>query len=383
MIKPNLCDYSDAYILVTGDIIAQGGNVYTKVAFKNCAPFTRCVTHINDEHVETAENLDIIMPMYNLLEYSDNYESSGSLWQFKRDERNLDNNGNIADVNTADSSPFKYKSSFIEIVNVAIIIGPLKYLSNFFRSLQMPLINCKIHLELNWTKSSVMSTAPDDNNRATTFQITSTKLYVSVVTLSTENSSKIIKQLNKGSERSVHWNEYKSKVETKPADGQDVTRFLLDSPFQGVNRLLVLAFHNTNNGPNRVQRNSQKKYFLRRVNVTKYNASIDGRNFYDQPIDDQIKKYDEIRKIAVGRGDDYTTECLLDYQYFLKHYQLITVDLSKQKKLDADQRAIQQIEFYGMLGTNSKVCTVLEKSKETVLEFYKETAKVLKEYING
>ena len=116
-----------------------------------------------------------------------------------------------------------------------------------------------------------------------------------------------------------------------------------------------------------VKETVKKNYFLPRVNITKYNVSIDGRNFYDQPIDDQIKKYDEIRKIAVGRGDDYTTGCMLDYQYFLKHYQLIAVDLSKQKELDADPRTIQQIEFYGMLGTNSQMSTVLQKSKETVL----------------
>ena len=87
--------------------------------------------------------------------------------------------------------------------------------------------------------------------------------------------------------------------------------------------------------------------------------------------------YDEIRKIATGKGENYTRGCLLDYQYFKDHYQLIAVDLSKQKDLDADPRAIQQIEFYGKLETNSQVCTVLEKSKETILEFYKGTAKVL------
>ena len=87
VIKPNLCDYSDAYVLVTGDIAILVGNANTNFVFKNCAPFTRFVTHTNDEHAETAENLDIIMPMYNLLEHSDNYaDSSGSLWQFKRDE---------------------------------------------------------------------------------------------------------------------------------------------------------------------------------------------------------------------------------------------------------------------------------------------------------
>ena len=115
---------------------------------------------------------------------------------------------------------------------------------------------------------------------------------------------------------------------------------------------------NTNN---RVLRSSHTKYFPPRVNITDYNVLIDRRNFYDQPINDQIKKYDEIRKIATGQGDDYTRGCLLDYQYFKDHYQLLAIDLSKQKGLDADPRAIQQIEFYGILGTDSQVCTILEK----------------------
>ena len=81
VIKTSFCDYSYAYILVTRDITATGGNENTKVSFKNCAPFKRCLTHINDEHIDTAENLDIIMPMYNLIQYSDNYShTSGSLW---------------------------------------------------------------------------------------------------------------------------------------------------------------------------------------------------------------------------------------------------------------------------------------------------------------
>ena len=88
VIKSNPCDYSDAYILARGDIAAVEDDQNTPITFKNCAPFRRCVTHIDDEHVETAKNLDIIMPMYNLLEYSDNYaDSSGSLWQFKKDKK--------------------------------------------------------------------------------------------------------------------------------------------------------------------------------------------------------------------------------------------------------------------------------------------------------
>ena len=140
-----------------------------------------------------------------------------------------------------------------------------------------------------------------------------------------------------------------------------------------MNRLFVLAFNNTNNNDNKVERDSHRKYFLPRVNIINYNVLIDGRNFFDQPINDQIKKYDEIRKIATRKRDDYTTGCLLDYQYFKDHYQLIAVNLSLQKELDADPRSTQKIEFYDMLNTNSQVCTVLEKSKETVLEFYKET----------
>ena len=113
VIKSNLCDYSDAYILVTGDITATGGDANTKVAFKNCAPFTKCVTHINDEDVGSAENLDVAMAMYNLIEYSDNYsDTSGSLWQFKRDEQIM-NNGISVDATINNLKSFKYKSSFL------------------------------------------------------------------------------------------------------------------------------------------------------------------------------------------------------------------------------------------------------------------------------
>ena len=169
--------------------------------------------NINDEHVKTAESLDIIIPMYNLVEYPGNYaDSSGSLWRFKRDELNVATN---LDVTTTDNSTsFKYKSSLFEsptaagVLNGVKIVVPLKQVSNFFRSLEIPLINCKIHLELNWTKSCVISTAPDNNNKIT-FQITSTRLYVPIVTLLTNDNVNLTKQINEGFKRSVYWNEYK------------------------------------------------------------------------------------------------------------------------------------------------------------------------------
>ena len=133
----------------------------------------------------------------------------------------------------------------------------------------------------------------------------------------------------------------------------------------------------TENGNNSVERNSHQKYFLPRVNITKYNVLIDGRNFYDQPISDQIRKYDEVKMVALVKGEDYTTGCLLDYSYYKNNYQVLACDLSKQKDLDANPRAIQQLEFCFMLNTNAQILTVLEKSIETVLEFYKGRAKVL------
>ena len=187
VLKPNLCDYADAYILDDGTIRAVNAvNNNTRLALKNGAPFTKCNLEINDEHVDTAENLYIVMPMYNLIEYSDNYQdSSATLYQYKRDEppANLDNN-----LATNTSSSFKYKVNLLGNPDVANnvarrdvkIVVPLKCLTNFFRSLEMPLINCKIKLNLTWKKECVLSTDDDvaapnlDNNPV--FIINDTKL---------------------------------------------------------------------------------------------------------------------------------------------------------------------------------------------------------------
>ena len=364
VIKPNLCDYSDAYTLVIGNIQNKPAN--SVVAFKNCAPFRTCDVIINDEHVEKAEDLDIVMPMYNLLEYSDNYQdSTGSLYQFKRDEPPDDN-----------ATSLVYKSKLIKgtddnnVNNVKLVV-PLKYISNFFRSLESPLVNCKIDLELTWHKDCMISSANAAAGQVVSFMITNTKLYVPVVTLSIKDNTNLTKQLNEGFKRTIYWNKYVSKP--FPETPHKKTRFALDATFQGVNRLFVLAFEDTradeaadalaprNLVAKRVIRDSYRKYFVPRVDITSYNVLIDGRNFYDQPINDSIRKYDESRKIATGKEDNYATGCLLDYDYFKKNYELIAVDLSKQREIDAYLRAIQQIEFIGMLKTRSNVFTILEK----------------------
>ena len=130
--------------------------------------------------------------------------------------------------------------------------------------------------------------------------------------------------------------------------------------------MFVLAYNNTADN-NEVSIDSYKKYFLPRVKIENCNIEIDGRSFYDQPINDLIKQYDEIRKISTGQGDDYTTDCLLDFVYFEKNYKLIAVDLSKQKVLDVDSRSVQLIIFTGKIkveANNTKVIITLLKSQK-------------------
>ena len=262
------------------------------------------MTHINDENVNNADNLDIVMAMYNLIDYSDNYsDTSRSLWQFKRDKQGM-NNGNPIDTNADNSSSFKYKPSFFKALtaadngvfkNVKITV-PLKCLSKFWRFLEMPLINCKIHLELNWSKDCVMSSVVG----ATEFKITSAKWYVPIITLSSKGNSELVKLLEDGFNRPVYWNEYQTKIETRNLDDSNLARFPLDASFQGVRRLFILVFNNTDDNAKQVERNNHRKYFLPRVNITNYNVLIDRRNFYDQPIN-IIKQYNKIIKIATRR----------------------------------------------------------------------------------
>ena len=276
VLKPNLCDYAEAHILVDGTIRAGNAvNNNTRLALKNCAPFTKYNLEINDEHVDTADDLDIVMTMYNLIEYSDNYQdSSATLYQYKRDEPpdNIDNN--LA-ANT--SSSFKYKVDLLDspdiVNNVAgrnlKIVVPLKYLSNFFRSLEMPLINCKIKLNLTWKKECVLSTdnhvaAPNLHNNPVSI-INDTKLYVPVVTLSKEDNKDFIDHQNKGFQRSVYWNEYKTKEQNEDADANVFKHISLDPSFQGVNRLFVMAYSRADN--NQPTKNGRTKYFLPRTSA--------------------------------------------------------------------------------------------------------------------
>ena len=370
MLKSSLCDYSDAYILVKGTITITGARADAAarqaderdkgVAFTNCAPFTNCISKINNTLVDNAKDIDILMPMYNLLEYSGNYaKTTGILWQYFRDE---------PDDNLEDSESFKSKIKITGKTpnddnekDVEIMV-PLKCLSNFWRTLEMPLLNCEVNLTLTWSSTCLIT----NSNGAGTFDITDTKLYVPVVTLSTQENTKLLQQLKLGFKKVINWDKYLSKPESFRTNAN--LNHLVEPSFQGINRLFVLAFEGD------TQRTSHSGYYLPNVEIKDYNIMINGENFCDQPIKNNKVTYENIRKIATGQGDHYTTGFLLDYPYFM-----IAVDLSKQQALDSDPRAIQQINFTANLdkARNTRVYFILEEAKETILEFSQGTVKVL------
>ena len=290
MLKSSLCDYSDAYILVKGTISvnntasqgAAANNTNKKVIFKNCAPFTNCTSEINNTQIDNAKDIDIVMPMYNLNEYSDNYaKTTGSLWQYCKDIPARNANDDIAifaENNTADSFKFKAKitgQTEDDGTKDVEIIVPLKYLSNFWRTLEMPLINCEVNLILTWSSSCVLI-ATAIQNQAATFEITNTKLYVPVVTLSTQENTKFLQQLKSGFERVINWNKYLSKPELLAQNPN--LNHLVEPSCQGINRRFVLAFENDND------RTSDDQYCLLTVEIKDDNIVINGENFFDQPI---------------------------------------------------------------------------------------------------
>ena len=375
MLKSSLCDYSDTYILVKGTITITGAgdNAAARqaderdkgVVFKNCAPFTNCISEINSTQVDNAKDIDIVMPMYNLIEYNDNYaKTSGSLWQYYRDEPY---------DNLANSESFKFKVKITGKTPAADnekdveIMVPLKYLSNFWRTLEMPLINSEVNLILTWSSTCVIT----NSTGAGTFEITDTKLCVPAVTLSTKENAKLLQQLKSGFKRVINWNIYLSKTELLAQNPN--LNYLIEPSFQGVNRLFVLAFEND------TQRTSYSGYYLPKVEIKDCNIVINGENFFDQPIKNNKITYDNIRKIAAGYDDDYTTGRLLDYPYFIEIYKMIAIDLSKQKALEFDPKAIQQINFTANLDRagNTRVYFILEEAKETVSDFSQGILKVL------
>ena len=211
----------------------------------------------------------------------------------------------------------------------------------------MPLINCEVNLILTWSKDCVITNSEGEAK----FAITETKLYVPVVTLSTQDNAKLLQQLKSGFRRTINWNKYQSDPKTYAQNRY--LNHLVNPNFQGVNRLFALSFENEND------RALHSNYYLPKIEIKDYNVMIDCKKFFDQPINSKLKTYENIRRIATGQGDDSTTGCLLDYSYFKENYKMIAIDLSEQEALDADSRAIKQINFTRNLDRAGKNNNVL------------------------
>ena len=250
MLRSDLCDFSDACIVVKGDITLEGDNDANKhnknFAFKNNAPFTNCISKINGVKIDNAEDSDVVMPMYNLLEYSKNYKkTTGSLWNYYRDEPSDSLNYNFESFNCKTSIVGKTPQND-SLTNAEVVI-PLKYLRNFWKNLNISLINCEIELILTWTKNCApanMTVRAAENNNVPPaivaltgieFQIKDTKLYVPVVTLSKEN---LLEKLKSGFKKTIKWNKYRSQMTIQ--NNNNNLNYLIDPTF--TNRLFILSF---------------------------------------------------------------------------------------------------------------------------------------------
>ena len=220
-------------------------------------------------------------------------------------------------------------------------------------------------------------------NQNSIFQITKSELYILVVTLNTENNNKLSELLSKGFERTAVWNEYKSRIEgvTIPQNDNMFRGTTLDVSFQEVSKLFTAAYETGNIQRNADHEHSRRRYYLPRAEIKDYNVLIDGINFYDQNVNSSIVRYNELLKMTTGRAEDYSTGCLLDYDYYIKDFNIVGTDLSHQAVLDSDPKTNQQIEFVyklppGDAAINYDLLTVLEKEKQTVLKFSEGTVKV-------
>ena len=261
------------------------------------------------------------------------------------------------------------------------VVVPLKHFSNFWRHVDIPLINCEVELILTWFKNRVLidkstreadyNADPNvyeiDNPENATFKIADVKLFVPVVTLSKENDIKLLEQLKTGFKRTIKWNKYRSQMSIQPQNNK--LNYLIDLTFTNVNRLFVLSFPRNNNTDSRY---SFSNYYLAKVKVNDFNVLIDGKFFFDLPAKNYEEPYEKI--IDLSNNSDYTTGNLLDYAYYKKH-KLIAIALSKQTKL----KDPQQINVIGKLlrNTGATMFFIIEKSEETTFNFSQNSVTIV------
>ena len=307
MLRSDLCDYSGVYILVKGTVTVNGVvngveneilRINRPLILKNNAPFVSCMTKINNEFIEDADDLDIVMPMYNLLEYSKNYRKTiGSLYNYYRDELSDDNNpNNFPNTNVVNSNTFEYKNKItgntydvaagaaghdanrVGKKEIELAIS-LKYLGNFWSALNIPLISCEVSLELKWNKNCIITSlqqrqvdagppALNGTTTGATLAINDCKLYIPVVTLSKDDEIKLLTNLKSGFTREIIWNKYRSQMATEAINNN--LNILIDPTFTNVNRLFVLVYGQNNN-----DRQSFSRFYLPNVMVKDCNVIID------------------------------------------------------------------------------------------------------------
>ena len=336
--------------------------------------------------------------MYNLLEYSKNYRKTiGSLYNYYRDELSNDaDNNNFDNIKVVNSNTFKYKNKItgntytvdagvdgIDVnkngkqeIELAI---PLKYLGNFWRAINIPLISCEVFLELKWNKNCVITSLEerqvdagppvvrDNSPTGATLAINDCKLYIPVVTSSKDDEIKLLTNLKSGFKREIIWNKYRSQMTTEAINNN--LNILIDPTFTNVNRLFLLAYQNVDDTQ------SYDEFYLPKVMVKDYNVIIDKLAFFDLPIKTEEEAYEKI--INISRNNEYTTGNLLDYDYFKKYYKLVAIDLSKQQVLQENKDFIQQLNFIGRLTEAANVFIIIKKKENTILEFSQNLANVI------
>ena len=249
---------------------------------------------------------------------------------------------------------------------------PLKYLGNFWRALNIPLISCEVFLKLKWNKNCVITSLkqrqidagpPAVNGTATgaTLAINDCKLYVPVVTLSKDDEIKLLTNLKSGFKREIIWNKYRSQMTTEVVNNN--LNILIDPAFTNVNRLFVLAYGQGNN-----DRQSFSRFYLQNVMVKDYNVIIDKLAFFDLPIKTEEEASEKI--LDISRNNEYTAGNLLDYGYFKNYYKLIAIDLSKQQVLQENKDLIQQINFVGRLTEAANVFIIIEKKRKYYIRIF-------------
>ena len=209
--------------------------------------------------------------------------------------------------------------------NKTEVVIPLKHLSNFWRALNIPLINCEVELILTWSKNCVLAdmTVNADADPAIVapsgaiFQITDTKLYVPVVTLSKENDTKLLEQLKTGFKKTIKWNKYRSQMTVQSNNNN--SNYWIDPTFTNVNRLFVLSFARDNAGDDR---DSFSDYYAPKIEIKDFNVIIDWKSFFDLPVKNEEEAYKNNNDMS--NNNDYTTGNLLDFAYFKENYKLLT-----------------------------------------------------------